>query len=555
MRKQKTVSNVRRSSGLMAPASQVAAAPARAVTSHIRRIYRDKYAGRHRFARWVFAFDAFILVVLGTLLVFDLVVFFRGIQTADPGLEVTLATPELRSADVVPLEVKVRVTDARQHTGVKVALHLPQEMSLIQAWPALDRDGMWTIGSLSPGETATRRVLVHLDATINTRVDIGFVLQQYDPIIFEQALVGTDSRPVTSSALRLMSLVPVAGVSEGAQIPIVIENRSAATSSPMNVILTDSSGAPHATLGSDGIYSLPALPANSQKIVFLSVGTGLESERLGFRLELQSGGRKVDQLELDLMRETRMPAVVTAPQTSDSGAGTIVRYSGAQPGARLILLQKEITAFGRSAFETVDLPEGSGAVDISQVQGVIEGQLMLVSIFDGDYYHLSGQMLELASASLPFEVQARYYTASGDQLGLGPLPPVAGEPTRYWILWTLGPADRSLHDLTYDAQLADNVKATGKYASTIPISFASSDSAVKMTVEEADLAGLGKITFGYEVELVPQKNQEGLYANILLGSSIDATDEFGEHVQAVSPSIDTDLSNDEKARGKGTVQE
>ncbi|MDQ7815061.1 MAG: hypothetical protein RDU25_04640 [Patescibacteria group bacterium] len=541
-------------SGLIASSSQVAAAPARAVTSHVRHVFRRRYAGRYRFARLVFAFDAFLLAILGTLLIFNLVLIFRGMQTADPGLEVSFATPELRTADVIPLELKVRVTDGRTHTGVKVGLRLPEEMDLIQAWPAAANDGTWTIGSLSPGEVVTQRLLVHLDATINTRVALGFSLSQYHPILFEQTLIGSDARSVHSSALRLRTLFPVGGVSEDAQIPVVIENRSTATSSPISIVLAGSTGASRASLGEDGVYSLQGLPAKSQKIVFLDVGDSLEKDRLNFMLHLQSGGRKVDQLELDLVRDVTVPVVIDGIRQTASAEGKTVQYSEARSGARLVVVEKETSAFRQIFFDAIDLQEGQGEVPLKEPEDPASGRLIFAARFDGTDYFLSGRAVEAEPARLPFDVQARYYTQSGDQLGLGPLPPVVGEKTRYWILWTLGPFDRSLRDLVYKAKLAKNVSATGQFASTIPLDFSFSGTNVEMSADEIGLAGSGKITFGFEVELRPDETQEGLYADLLSDSSVEATDEFGEVVQVTAKNVDTNLTADEKAQDKGVVE-
>lgn len=554
MRKQKKERSIGSSVGLIAPTSQVSTAPARAVTSHARHVFRNRYSGRYRFARLVFAFDAFLLAMLGSLLIFDLVILFRGLQTADPGLEVVLAAPELRTSDVVPIEVKVRVTDAKEHIGVRVFVRLPEEMTLLQAWPNIGSDGSWAVGKLSPGDEITQRLLVHLDATINTRVALGFTLEQYDPILFAQSLVGTDVRAVQSSALRIRALLPLGGVSQDAQIPVLIENRSMATSSPMNVILAESQGAPIASLGSDNVYSFPGLAANSQKIVFVNVGKKLESDRLRFVLYLQSAGRKVDQLELDMERVADLPAIVLATQIAETGDEVSIRYSSAQTGARLIVLEKETSAFRQVVFDALELAEGEGTVSVKRPGQPAAGQMALVARFDGEKYFLSGRAIELEPASLPFAVQARYYTASGDQLGLGPLPPVVGESTRYWILWTLGPFDRSLSDLEYEAQLAPNVRATGKFASTVPLDFSASEDKVKMTADEVKLAGAGNVVFGYEVELLPTENQRGFFADLVLNNMVSAIDEFGKPVESSVQSVDTGLMTDEKAIGKGVVE-
>lgn len=56
-----------------------------------------------------------------------------------------------------------------------------------------------------------------------------------------------------------------------------------------------------------------------------------------------------------------------------------------------------------------------------------------------------------------FKAETRYFSVYGDQLGVGPIPPVAGIPTKYWIFWQLKNHGNKLADLQVSAELPAGV--------------------------------------------------------------------------------------------------
>ncbi|MEK7614866.1 MAG: hypothetical protein AAB431_00585 [Patescibacteria group bacterium] len=55
---------------------------------------------------------------------------------------------------------------------------------------------------------------------------------------------------------------------------------------------------------------------------------------------------------------------------------------------------------------------------------------------------------------------ARYRTASGDQLGRGPLPPQVGKETTYWIFWHVDGTTNELSNVRIEGTLPQNVRFT-----------------------------------------------------------------------------------------------
>ncbi|MFW0862118.1 MAG: hypothetical protein ACKKL6_00855 [Candidatus Komeilibacteria bacterium] len=63
-----------------------------------------------------------------------------------------------------------------------------------------------------------------------------------------------------------------------------------------------------------------------------------------------------------------------------------------------------------------------------------------------------------ASPDLNLEAKLYYFTPGGDQIGYGPLPPVVGEATSYWVSIRLWPSFGEVDDLKLTADLGDNVR-------------------------------------------------------------------------------------------------
>lgn len=83
-----------------------------------------------------------------------------------------------------------------------------------------------------------------------------------------------------------------------------------------------------------------------------------------------------------------------------------------------------------------------------------------------------GITIKLAT-SLNLNAQARYYTAEGDQLGRGPLPPQVGETTKYWIFATVDNSINPARDAKLSVSLPPDARFTGKQSVTIgpPLSY------------------------------------------------------------------------------------
>lgn len=148
---------------------------------------------------------------------------------------------------------------------------------------------------------------------------------------------------------------------------------------------------------------------------------------------------------------------------------------------------------------------------------------------------------------------AYYYTAQGDQLGIGPIPPMVGLPTSYWILFDLNASNGDAKDFALVADLPKGVEFTGNR--TMLSGDMSYNSSAKQVVWKIGEVKEGdKINAGFEVKITPTSDQAGKVLPLVSKISYNALDSLsGEAVSGASGAIDTKLSNDSLAASDGKV--
>ncbi|HTX87103.1 MAG TPA: hypothetical protein VMC41_03500 [Candidatus Nanoarchaeia archaeon] len=149
-----------------------------------------------------------------------------------------------------------------------------------------------------------------------------------------------------------------------------------------------------------------------------------------------------------------------------------------------------------------------------------------------------------------------YYSAQGDQLGVGPLPPVVDVPTDYWIFWQINNNGNELRNLTISADLPANVGWTEqKTVLAGDVQFGEVSHKVIWTVDDVAATG-GNFRAGFEIELIPTAADLGKVPVLASNIQYSATDVFtGQQISGTLPAIDANLKDDPTASGKGTVIE
>jgi hypothetical protein len=149
-----------------------------------------------------------------------------------------------------------------------------------------------------------------------------------------------------------------------------------------------------------------------------------------------------------------------------------------------------------------------------------------------------------------------YYSAQGDQLGVGPLPPVVDVPTHFWVFWDIKNNGNELQNLTVTADLPANVGWTGQETVLAGVlNHGQIGRKVTWTVDDVAATG-GNYRAGFEIELIPTAADVGAVPALLSNIQYSATDVFAnQQISGTLPNIDANISADSRASGKGTVIE
>ncbi len=531
--------------GLAKHGSTVSLAPARAVSSHARRLYKERYAGRYRFARLVFAFDLFLLGIAASLAVFSLNLAYRNYLARPAGLELVFEAPAVMASDILPVQLTVKATDGKAHGGVKLRWHLPAWVEIAEAYPRLAADGSLDLGTVKPGLEGRSRLMVRVRGKVGDRVPFGFTVAQYDPLLFSLTYAGSETRTIERAALSVRAAVPGAAYLSGASVPLVVENAGRRKSPSVILRLVTASGAPDAALGKDRNFELNGLEPGERRMVFVDLGK-LEGPRFDLGFELQDAAQIVQTYALGAEAATGCALDIT--RLKSDGAGFELDYA-ARGKARIL-------AVGGTpqAYKDIPLNQVSGTYGFAVSPTEARGSWDIVPIdMSGAKACVGARQTAAAADALPVTAEARYYALTGDQLGVGPLPPVAGEATSYWIVWSIGPFNANLKDVRLSATFPPGVKATGKYSSAVSGDFGFEDGSVSWHTAELKIVGTEKVSVAFEATLTPSREQIGSNAQLLGKTRVTAATDQGNQLDFELPIVDTDLKTDGKAQGKGKV--
>ncbi len=169
------------------------------------------------------------------------------------------------------------------------------------------------------------------------------------------------------------------------------------------------------------------------------------------------------------------------------------------------------------------------------------------------------KLIQKINTALNLQATARYYTDEGDQLGIGPLPPVIGAPTKYWIFFKIENLYNDVKNISIAATLSRNVSWTGKISTTADqgVIYNQNNGQLSWGVGSvgAPAAFLPDIGAAFEVELLPTADQSGRLANLIENIQISGLDEFtGQKITKKIPAITTALDFDQDIKTDGRVR-
>ncbi len=151
--------------------------------------------------------------------------------------------------------------------------------------------------------------------------------------------------------------------------------------------------------------------------------------------------------------------------------------------------------------------------------------------------------------------EARYYSEEGAPLGKGPLPPRIGQATEYRIIWSLHKSAHALKDVkvtTILPQRANFVRmATGTAGE---LSFNPANRSISWNLNRMP-ADIDDAEMQFDIELVPGASDDGRFVDLTSAINFQATDDdIKDTIVKSLKALNTDLQNDEQAKGKGVVR-
>ncbi len=168
-------------------------------------------------------------------------------------------------------------------------------------------------------------------------------------------------------------------------------------------------------------------------------------------------------------------------------------------------------------------------------------------------YNLDGLKL---ITDLKIDAKAYYHSPQGDQLGSGPIPPLVGLPTNYWMFFEVDNQGNDLSNLVVSAKLSNGITLTSaKTLSAGDFSYNEGQKRITWSVKKA-VVNNGNYQAGFEIQLLPTSKQVGLEPLLLTDISYIAVDSYtGERLSGKLPNIDTSLPADTINQGQGKVLE
>lgn len=542
--------------GLALPAAHAALAPARAMTSFLRRHFRQKYQGRFKFARTVFLFDAVLVLIAASLIGLNIFIL-RHPTAPKAGLSLNLRANDLIAAQPLLLEAVVQSTDERAHDGVELAWHLPPWVEIVRADPPLAPGNRALLGQVAPSLEQRSKLWVNIRALPKTKIDFSFSLSD-QTMLWPKVYSGTYQRTIETSALSAEPDIKARSIQLGGSLPIVVKNNSSAIAPAVIVRLIQKTGAPNSHFAQGHAVLIGAMPAGEKRVVFLEVDGQTSSTQANFVWQVEDASWPVNIHELDfnlvkpLNVSIQMPASVS-PEDELIGVG----YFSAEPCQLRVYHARQILTEGTVA-GTYDLSAGQGRIFVPLKAGgtttAASWSAVPVCGRPGGLT-VGARSVGLLSNKLAFKAAARFFAETGDQLGVGPLPPQAGETTSYWIVWSVGPTETDLKNLILQTTLGAGVRATGKFAAPVAGNFSADGAQVIWSVPSLPATGQVPATFAFEIEYNPTPADRGGIGVLIRKSSARALEaESGMVFEATVAAQDTNLIFDTQATGRGRVE-
>jgi len=508
----------------------------RAATSHLRKGYQEKYHGKYRYARFVFAFDislfAIALFLVGTNIY--LATLRPSIAT---DLQLVLEAPPLQTAQPLALQAKLTNSGETARSGLHFRWNLPPGTEVLSAEPAMDANNEAFIGALAPGEDFYANVVVEI-YTDQPSLRLGFHVSDNT-----ETAAGELIRPIVGSGLSVKPLIDVKRILPGALIPYEVKNETSQAMQSINLRVIG-----RAQIDGKQEETIDTLNSLERRIVFLDPQSSRDT-KIAVSINGHVLFERGDVLEVLPDSPLRVQA---SPST---GKFAHVSISQADAPLRLFIYHPQLSSGGEPyAFVSVKAGDSSLDIPLQDAEHSVSGNWFVIPVIQTDVGEVLGKAAtNVITTSFQLKAEARYYADTGDQIGIGALPPQVGKETTYWVSLALEPTTADLQDLEIRATLGPSVHLTGRSALPYGGGIVESGDGLAWVLPNApaDKSGLRALI---EVALTPTQNMVGQVPTLLQQITAKAT-EIRSHVLLTDSKalIDTNLLGDPRAAGRGVV--
>lgn len=566
--------------------------PMQPLTRPFERAFARRYRQAGAWARWLVAFDAVAAAALVTVAV----VLASVVLLPPPAplrLSVEASAREVRAADLVGFTVRYENRSKTTLTDATLALGYPDGFRVT----ALTVDGgapfeplvahrVIPLGEIGPGGNGAVRVSGYMlqAADAESVLRFGATLINDDgssPI--EQAEASAEVR-VAGSALSLRRA--------GAPVDSLLRDAKA-----IQTVVVENAGSANVEGLSLDVAQIDTLRRTLPETFTIGPNETMvlgeyDSEQTALTLEyIERDGSRHYLAHLDpitIQRNTEGPRV----------HGVLARVQGGKMHARG---QVSFDGLGRYRLETRYFPQPWSAVDASDLPSDAEAEgipaesvefvtesiaerdtrvrlttevafeiplredmdtseltirVVVFSCFvdSDDCAWSSSERVPVAPPGPTLSAELRYYTAEGEQLGRGPLPPRVEEKTEYWLVAQIATAGRTLVDAELAATFAPDVTWAAK-ASTAIVGAGSprGATALRWRLGEVTSSVASPSTAAFAVAYRPRPDavgREPVLVESLLLRGRDA--ETGQPVELRLGPFTTAVPHDLRALEKGT---
>jgi len=191
----------------------------------------------------------------------------------------------------------------------------------------------------------------------------------------------------------------------------------------------------------------------------------------------------------------------------------------------------------------------------NEVERVIKWQAQSQYSVQGQVIKESSSLPDLKLASELSAQAAIYYNSpQGDQLGSGPLPPVVGLPTNYWVffeVYSIG----DFKNFVFSAKLPKGVELTDR-RSLLAGDFQYNAAARQIIWKLSDLKNQNdNYRLGFEIQFIPDASLLAKTSSLITNLKYFATDALsGEEQYSDLPYLSSNLDFDRLNKGQGEIK-